>query len=124
MHNVTLPTPVALAGAALCLLAGYLIGVVAGPDTTARTTAVVDSYDRKGDVLCLRGEAVETLEPPEGEGSPGGATEEGPVLCGTWQRTPGTRLPSEGDEFRFVTVTTTNEVDDESATYIYGDVVG
>ena len=40
-----MPTPVALAAGGLCLLGGYLVGVVAGPDTTARTTAEVTSYD-------------------------------------------------------------------------------
>ena len=41
MANVTLPTPVFIAGGALCLVAGYLIGTVAGPDTPQRTTATV-----------------------------------------------------------------------------------
>ena len=45
MGNVNLPTPVALAGGAICLLGGYLVGVLAGPDTASRTTATVASYD-------------------------------------------------------------------------------
>ena len=47
MGNVNLPTPVALAGGAICVLGGYLLGVLAGPDTTSRTTADVVSYDRR-----------------------------------------------------------------------------
>ena len=42
MGNLNLPTPIVLAGAALCILAGYLIGVVAGPDTPERTTGTVE----------------------------------------------------------------------------------
>ena len=45
MGNVTLPTPVFLAGGALCLVAGYLVGTVTGPDTPQRTTAEVVSFD-------------------------------------------------------------------------------
>ena len=55
MGNVTLPTPVALAGGALCILGGYLLGVVAGPDTPGRTTATVESYDERDGRLCLTG---------------------------------------------------------------------
>ena len=58
MANVTMPTPVALAGGALCLLGGYLVGVVAGPDTEDTDTATVVSYDADSDRLCLTGEAV------------------------------------------------------------------
>ena len=58
MANVTMPTPVALAGGALCLLGGYLVGVVAGPDTEDTDTATVVSYDGDSDRLCLTGEAV------------------------------------------------------------------
>ena len=45
MGNVNLPTPVAVAGGAICVLGGYLLGALTGPDTATRTTAVVDSYD-------------------------------------------------------------------------------
>ena len=45
------PTPVALAGGALCLLGGYLVGVVAGPDTEDTDTATVVSYDEDSDRL-------------------------------------------------------------------------
>ena len=38
MGNVTLPTPIFVAGGALCLLAGYFVGSIAGPDTPERTT--------------------------------------------------------------------------------------
>ena len=56
MGNVNLPTPVALAGGALCALGGYLLGVVAGPDTAERTTAVVESFDEASNELCLSGD--------------------------------------------------------------------
>lgn len=116
MGNIHMPTSVAFAGGALCILGGYLVGVVAGPETTGTNTALVDSYDLAEDLLCLRGESIMALAED--------ATSE--VLCGTWQRpqrTPRSQLPAPGDEFRFVTVTTRNDEDDESATYIYGDVV-
>ena len=56
MGNVTLPTPVFLAGGALCLLAGYLVGSVVGPDTPDRTTAEVVSYTTSTSRLCLKGD--------------------------------------------------------------------
>ena len=46
MGNVTLPTPVALAGGAICILGGYLLGALAGPDAPSRTTAVVGDQFR------------------------------------------------------------------------------
>ena len=58
MANLNLPTPVVIAGAGLCLLGGYLIGVVAGPDTPERTTGTVDSYNARTNELCLSGDAV------------------------------------------------------------------
>ena len=111
MGNVNMPAPVAVAGGALCLLGGYLIGVVAGPDTTSRTTADVVSYDPDDRELCLGGGAVSEL--PEAEGG---------VLCGTWQRTSGARTPVEGDDFRFVTMTSQDGGSDETVVFIYGDV--
>lgn len=119
MGNVTLPTPVALAGGAFCILGGYLLGVVAGPDTPGRTTAVVDSYDERTGRLCLSGESVIDQA---------GVTEEG-QLCGTWRRSVGDEgLPEPGDEFRFVSVVADQPPpgeDDEDGpfTMIYGDVV-
>ncbi|HSE07765.1 MAG TPA: hypothetical protein VLB29_03780 [Nocardioidaceae bacterium] len=119
MGNVTLPTPVALAGGAICILGGYLLGVVAGPDTPSRTTAVVDSYDEQNGHLCLSGESVAEQE---------GTTEEG-QLCGTWRRSVGDEdLPTPGDEFRFVSVVVDQPPAGESDadgpfTMIYGDVV-
>ena len=74
MANLNLPTPVVLAGAGLCLLGGYLIGVVAGPDTPERTTGVVDSYNSRTNELCLTGDAVGDQE---------GANDDG-ELCGIW----------------------------------------
>jgi hypothetical protein len=119
MGNITLPTPVALAGGALCILGGYLLGAVAGPDTPGRTTAVVDSYDAHDGRLCLRGESVSGQE---------GATKDG-RLCGIWRRSVGdSGLPKPGDDFRFVSVVVDQppagkDEDEGPFTMIYGDVV-
>ncbi|HSE70730.1 MAG TPA: hypothetical protein VLA97_08220 [Nocardioidaceae bacterium] len=117
MGNVNLPTPVALAGGAICILGGYLLGVVTGPDTPSRTTAVVDSYDESTGRLCLTGDSVEDQD---------GVTEDG-RLCGLWRRTEGERtLPEQGDPFRFVSVVVDSgpdDTDEVSGTVIYGDVV-
>lgn len=111
MANVTMPTPVALAGGALCLLGGYLVGTVAGPETADRDTASVVRYDGQEE-LCLAGEAVQ--DSPQ--------TRDG-VLCGEWRRIDdGGPTPSEGDSFRFVTVSSDGE-EGEVTTLIYGDVV-
>ena len=118
MGNVNLPTPVAVAGASICVLGGYLLGAVAGPDTPSRTTATVTSFDPDTLRLCLSGESIDEQE---------GATEQG-RLCGTWRRTPGSSTPDEGDRFRFVSIVVERPDDPESAaeqqtTLIYGDVV-
>lgn len=119
MGNVTLPTPVALAGGALCILGGYLLGVVAGPDTPSRTTGVVKSYDQRDGTLCLEGETVADQE---------GAGQDG-LLCGTWRRSVGDQdLPEPGEEFRFVSVVVDQppagaDVGPGPFTMIYGDVV-
>jgi hypothetical protein len=119
MGNVNLPTPVALAGGAICILGGYLIGAVAGPDTPSRTTATVQSYDTSSGRLCLTGETIEDQE---------GVTDDG-ILCGTWRRTEGSRdVPEPGDQFRFVSMVVDasreGEVGDAGPiTVIYGDVV-
>jgi hypothetical protein len=110
MGNVNLPAPVAFAGAALCAMGGYLVGVVAGPDTTSRTTAEVVSYDPVGHELCLRGDAVADL--PEAEDG---------QLCGTWRSAQRNPRPQEGDQFRFVVMS--SEGQGEVSTFIYGDVV-
>ncbi len=116
MGNVSLPTPVFVASGALCLLGGYLIGVVAGPDTPQRTTAEVQSFDRDSSELCLSGETV-----TEAEGADGG------TLCGTWRRTAGSRAPQPGDAFRFVSMEVDNlDTDGEAVgpgVVIYGSVV-
>jgi hypothetical protein len=113
--HVTLPTPVFLAGGALCLLAGYLVGSVAGPDTPDRTTATVVSYDPDDQKLCLEGDAIKDQEGVDSQGR----------LCGTLRRTPNSELPAEGDEFRFVSVRTTGEDAGETKqqVVIYGAVV-
>ena len=115
MGNVTLPTPVFLAGGALCLLAGYLVGSVVGPDTPERTTAEVVSFNRDDSRLCLVGEAIKDQEGVDDAGR----------LCGTLRRTPNSTLPREGDGFRFVSVRTSGEVNGktEQQVVIYGDVV-
>jgi len=119
MGNVTLPTPVALAGGAICILGGYLLGVVAGPSAPSRTTGVVDSYDQSTGRLCLSGEEVADQEGADDEGQ----------LCGTWRRTAGEKaLPEAGDEFTFVSVVVDQPPSGEGTaegpfTMIYGDVV-
>lgn len=100
------------------MLGGYLFGVVAGPDTATRTTAVVDSYDASTSRLCLTGDGIEGQE---------GAVEND-VLCGTWRRTQGSAgTPRKGDEFRFVSVSGGADAGgpegQDPATVIYGDVV-
>lgn len=115
MGNVTLPTPVFLAGGAFCLLAGYLVGTVAGPDAPSSTTATVFSYERSTSKLCLEGESVEDED---------GVDEDG-VLCGTWDHSSGAIRPKKGDTFRFVTRDTSgvkgSEPRDEIV--IYGTVL-
>ena len=110
MGNLTMPTPVALAGGVLCLLAGYLVGVAFGADTADRTTAEVESYDGSTNELCLTGEAVEDME----------ETEDG-TLCGEWRHGTASVAPEPGDAFRFVTITN-RSADGEQAVFIYGDV--
>ncbi len=111
MATVHLPVPLVVAGGALCLTAGYLLGVALGPDQADRTTATVVSYERSTRQLCLEGEAV--------AGDP--SAEDG-VLCGTL-RNQGSRVPREGEEFRFVVVSNADQAGDERAVLIYGDVV-
>lgn len=119
MGNVNLPTPVALAGAGICVLGGYLFGVVVGPDTVTRTTAQVHSYDPSNSRLCLTGEGIEGQEGPVVDG----------LLCGVWRRTQGTPSePRPGDEFRFVSLSVgdpeaTGPEGQRPTTVIYGDVV-
>ena len=116
MGNVTLPTPVFVAGGALCLVAGYLVGSLAGPGTPERTTATVVSYDSGTSRLCLQGDATKDQE---GSGSDG-------TLCGTWRHNPGSATPAKGDDFRFVSVATSGESGGkkQSQVVIYGDVLG
>jgi hypothetical protein len=113
--NVTLPTPVFLAGGALCIVAGYLVGSVVGPDTPERTTATVVSFDSGDARLCLKGDAIKDQEGVDSEGK----------LCGTLRRTPNSQVPVKGDDFRFVSIRTSGEVNGETRqqVVIYGDVV-
>lgn len=119
MGNVNLPTPVALAGGAICILGGYLLGVVVSPNAPSQTTGVVDSYDGSTDALCLSGDSIEDQE---------GATATGQV-CGTWRQTEGSSAtPEPGDQFRFVSMVVdasrAGETGDvRPVTVIYGEVV-
>jgi hypothetical protein len=112
--NVTLPTPVFIAGGALCLVAGYLVGTVAGPDTPQRTTAKVVSFDERTSKLCLSGESVKDEK---------GLTDDG-ELCGIWSHGAGADLPHKGDRFRFVAMDTSgvSGAEPESKVLIYGTV--
>ncbi|MCC6438882.1 MAG: hypothetical protein IT196_27915 [Acidimicrobiales bacterium] len=94
MGNVTLPTPVFVAGLSLCAVAGYLAGSVLGPDTPQRTTAKVASYETGTGRLCLTGESVSDMDEADADGT----------LCGTWSHSAGATLPRKGDTFRFVTL--------------------
>lgn len=109
---MNLPTPIAIAGAGLCLLGGYLIGVVAGPDTPERTTGTVESFDASTSQLCLTGDSVD-----EQEGAEDG------LLCGTWRRPNGSDAPQKGDEFRFVsTISKRRAGADDDIVFIFGEV--
>lgn len=111
MADVSMPAPVAVAGAALCVLGGYLVGAVTGPEAADQSTAEVVGYDAGTGQLCLAGEAVEGEEDAEGA-----------ELCGTWRHRVDQQDPAPGDRFRFVTMTS-DDGGGESVTYIYGDVV-
>lgn len=110
MATVNLPVPVAFAGAALCLLGGYVIGVVAGSQTADQSVASVQSYSQDDRRLCLTGETMEDED----------AAVDG-VLCGEWRRPTGVTKPDEGDLFRYVAIERSDGED--STVYIYGDVV-
>jgi hypothetical protein len=112
--NVTLPTPVFLAGGAFCLVAGYVAGAVVGPHTERGQTASVVSYDSGTAKLCLEGDSVDD-EPGVDDG----------VLCGTWSHTTGSATPDKGDTFRFVTMDTSGVKGSKprDAVVIYGTVV-
>ena len=116
MGNVTLPTPVFLAGGALCLVAGYLVGSVVGPDTPERTTATVVSFDAGTAKLCLEGDAIKDQE---------GVDSDSGHLCGTLRVPPAPQVPAKGDDFRFVSVRSagTPAGKTQRQVVIYGDVV-
>lgn len=111
--NVTLPTPVFVAGGALCLLGGYLAGAVLG-EGEERPTATVASYDARTAELCLEGESVQDEK---------GVDEEG-RLCGTWSRSGNLPRPEQGDTFRFIAIDRQLDArNDQSGVVILGTVV-
>ncbi len=112
MGNVSLPTPVLVAGGAVCQVGGYLIGSVTQPDTPQRTTAVVVSFDGTS-TLCLGGEAVKDEQSVDAAG----------VLCGTWSHAADATLPKKGDDFRFVSMDTPRSGSSPARTALYGAVV-
>ncbi|MEO5851557.1 MAG: hypothetical protein ABIQ15_03510 [Nocardioides sp.] len=118
MANVNLPLPLFVAAGGFCVLAGFLVGVVAGPETPDRTTGIVESYDSGSRRLCLTGDGVADREGADDEGG----------LCGTWRRSLDAAAPKVGDDFRFVTVQGAAPPEGTNAervagVLIYGDVV-
>lgn len=114
MGNVTLPTPVFVAGGALCLLAGYVAGSLVESGGREGQTATVVSYTPATSELCLSGEAAADHERADEDGR----------LCGTWTHSRGVHQPTEGDTFRFVAVDhQLTEKADESDVVIFGTVV-
>jgi hypothetical protein len=111
VRNVNLPLPVLAFGAVLCLLGGYLLGVVLGPEGPDRSVGTVESYDPRGQRLCLSGDAVEDHE----------SAQDG-VLCGTWQKAQGSRRPGVGDTFRFVASVKPGRAGDDDRVVIFGEV--
>lgn len=94
------------------MLGGYLVGVVAGPDTPERTTGVVESYNSSTRELCLGGDGLEDLEGAD-DGS----------LCGLWQRAASSTVPREGDQFRFVSKLSPGQSGEEDdRVLIFGEV--
>lgn len=113
---MTLPTPVFVAGGALCLLAGYLVGTVAGPEKPERSVATVASFDSSSSTICLEGDSVKDERSVNDEGE----------LCGLWKPAQGlTRTPTKGDKFRFVAMDTTGagDADPLIKVIIYGNVI-
>ncbi|RZI88580.1 MAG: hypothetical protein EOO67_12975 [Microbacterium sp.] len=113
---MTLPTPVFVAGGALCLLAGYFVGTVAGPEKPERAVATVASFDSSTSTICLEGESVEDEKGLNDEDQ----------LCGLWKPAQGLmKTPSKGDKFRFVSMDTSGSGDADPLTkvIIYGNVI-
>jgi hypothetical protein len=114
VSSVNAPLPLVLAGAGVCLLAGFLVGVVAGPESPAASEALVSSYDPATRQLCLEGEQVAELAGADGD-----------QLCGVWNKGAGSHGPRVGDRFRFLTLQTDSDpgADQPGGVLIYGDVV-
>lgn len=114
MGNVTLPTPVFVAGGAFALLAGYVAGSLVSGGNSDQQVAKVVSFHPQDGRLCLGGDAVKDAE----------AAKDG-VLCGTWSHSPGVRVPRKGDSFRFVTLDRpVKEKSESTHVVIFGTVVG
>jgi hypothetical protein len=113
--NVTLPTPVVVAGVAVCLLAGGVVGLVVAPDPPDHSTATVASFDPHTSVLCLKGDSVKDEPRLNDDGE----------LCAVWRHAGRYHRPQPGQRFRYVTVRTTGTSGGEKQqqTVIYGDVV-
>ena len=112
--NVTLPTPLFVAGGALCILAGYLAGAVAGSGGADRPTATVASYDADTSRLCLSGEGVQDSAHLDADSQ----------LCGTWSHSRGWVVPQPGDRFRYVALDRQlAKGSDRSGVVIFGTVV-
>lgn len=109
---MTVPTPVFVAGGAFCLLAGYFVGAVTGPNAPDRTTGTVQSYDPRTGRLCLTGDAARQQDGADSDGT----------LCGRWSRSGTALAPSKGDNFRFVTIQG-KDTDKQPTNLIYGNVV-
>lgn len=113
--NVTLPTPLVVAGGAFCLLAGALAGFVLAPDSHDQNTATVVSYQAGDSQLCLSGSRASAEKGADDKGE----------LCGVWRHSGITHVPQPGQKFRFVTVYTsgTSGGEEHRQTVLYGDVV-
>lgn len=113
---MTLPTPVFVAGGALCLVAGYLIGTVVGPEKPERSVATVASFDASTSMICLEGDSVREEKGVNDDGQ----------LCGLWRPAQGLmKNPANGDRFRFVSMDTSGsgDADPRARVIIYGNVI-
>lgn len=112
--NVTLPTPVFIAGGALAVLAGYVAGSLVHDSDSGGALSSVVSYQPRTAELCLSGDAPAEHDQADEDG----------VLCGKWSPSRGAERPVKGDTFRFVAIDRQiTEEADESDVVIFGTVV-